>query len=88
MFLLTIESLEMIFMSFMIYLMIALRNFYRSNWFGAFFKAGIITFFYTLFIVPIAFVGLIFSSIYAPLGGNAVRSPRAVLNAKRFNVIA
>ena len=52
----------LIFLSFLIYLMIALRNFYRSSWFGAFLKAGIVTFFYTLFIVPIAFVGIIFAS--------------------------
>ena len=52
----------LIFLSFMIYLMIALRNFYRSSWIGAFLKSGVITFFYTIIIFPIAFIGLVFAS--------------------------
>ncbi len=52
----------LIFMSFLIYLMIALRNFYRSSWIGSFFKGGLISFIYMLVIVPIAFFGLIFTS--------------------------
>lgn len=56
-------SLEfLVFMSFLIYLMIAMRNFYRSSWIGAFFKSGFISFIYMIVIVPIAFVGLIFAS--------------------------
>ncbi|MCX2720009.1 DUF3667 domain-containing protein [Lentiprolixibacter aurantiacus] len=49
-------------LSFGIYLMIALRNFYRSSWIGAFFKSGFVSFIYMIVIVPIAFVGLIFAS--------------------------
>ncbi len=50
------------FLSFMVYLMIALRNFYRSSWIGAFFKSGFISFIYMILIVPIALAGLIFAS--------------------------
>ena len=52
----------LIFLSFLVYLMIALRNFYRSSWIGAFFKSGIISFIYMILIVPMAFAGLIFAS--------------------------
>jgi hypothetical protein len=45
--------------SFVIYLMIALRNFYKSSWVGAFFKAGIISFLYMLIIVPVAAIGIV-----------------------------
>jgi hypothetical protein len=45
--------------SFIIYLIIALRNFYRSSWLGAFVKANIISFFYMLIIVPVAATGII-----------------------------
>ena len=45
--------------SFVIYLMLALRNFYRSSWVGAFFKAGIISFLYMLFILPMAVIGIV-----------------------------
>ncbi|MGB5205000.1 MAG: DUF3667 domain-containing protein [Maribacter sp.] len=45
--------------SFAIYLMLALRNFYKSSWVGAFFKAGIISFLYMLIIVPVAAIGII-----------------------------
>ncbi|WP_339629695.1 DUF3667 domain-containing protein [uncultured Maribacter sp.] len=52
--------LEVLFcFSFILYLMIALRNFYRSSWLGAFFKASIISFFYMLIIVPVAAIGII-----------------------------
>ena len=44
---------------FLIYLMLALRNFYRSSWVGAFFKAGIISFLYMLFILPMAVIGIV-----------------------------
>ena len=50
----------LILLSVMIYLMIALHNFYRSSWIGAFFKSGIISFMYMLFVVPMAAVGVIF----------------------------
>jgi hypothetical protein len=45
--------------SFVIYLMFALRNFYRSSWKGAFFKANTISFLYMLIIVPVAATGII-----------------------------
>ncbi len=45
--------------SFVIYLMLALRNFYRSSWTGAFFKANIISFLYLLIIVPVAAIGIV-----------------------------
>ena len=50
------------FLSFIVYLIIAMRNFYRSSWIGAFLKANIITFIYLLIIVPTAFVGIILAS--------------------------
>ncbi len=50
----------LITLSYVIYLMIALRNFYRSSWFGAFLKANIISFIYMLVILPVAFVGIVF----------------------------
>ena len=50
----------LILMSVVIYLMIALRNFYKSSWVGAFFKSGFISFMYMLFVLPIAAAGVIF----------------------------
>ena len=50
------------FLSFIVYLIVGLRNFYRSSWFGAFVKANIVTFVYMLIIVPTAFVGIILAS--------------------------
>lgn len=50
----------LITLSYVIYLMIALRNFYRSSWFGAIVKANLISFVYMLMIVPVAFAGMIF----------------------------
>lgn len=50
----------LILMSVVIYLMIALRNFYRSSWLGAFFKSGFISFMYMLFVLPLAAAGVIF----------------------------
>ena len=52
----------LIFLSFVIYLMLALRNFYKSSWLGAFFKANIISFLYMLFIVPVAAIGIVLVS--------------------------
>ncbi|NNJ88043.1 MAG: DUF3667 domain-containing protein [Eudoraea sp.] len=46
--------------SYLLYLMLALRNFYRSSWLGAFFKTGLISFAYMLLILPVAFVGIVF----------------------------
>ncbi len=54
-------ALEIIILASVIfYFMIALRNFYRSSWLGAFFKSGIISFFYMLFVAPIAALGVVF----------------------------
>ena len=50
------------FLSFMVYLIAALMNFYRSRWYGAIIKAGIITFVYLLIIVPTAFIGIVLTS--------------------------
>ena len=50
----------LILMSILVYLMLALRNFYRSSWAGSFFKSGVISFAYMLFILPIAAAGVIF----------------------------
>ena len=52
----------LILMSVVLYLMIALRNFYKSSWVGAFFKSGFISFMYMLFVLPIAAAGVIFVS--------------------------
>jgi len=46
--------------SYTLYLLLALRNFYKSSWLGAFLKANIISFVYLLIILPVAFVGIIF----------------------------
>lgn len=45
--------------SFVIYLMLALRNFYKSSWLGAFVKANIISICYLLIIVPVAAIGIV-----------------------------
>ena len=50
------------FLSFIVYLLLALHNFYKSGWIGAFFKASIISFFYMIIIVPIAIFGIIMVS--------------------------
>ncbi|NER09012.1 Protein of unknown function [Muriicola jejuensis] len=47
-------------LSYLVYLMVALRNFYRSSWIGAFFKANVISFMYMLLILPVATAGIIF----------------------------
>lgn len=47
-----------IWFSFVFYLIMALHNFYKSSWFGAFFKASAISFLYTILVVPIAFLGI------------------------------
>lgn len=52
----------LVFLSFIIYLMLALRHFYESRWLGAFFKANFISFIYMLIVVPFAMVGVILVS--------------------------
>lgn len=52
------------FFSFIIYLMIALRNFYKSSRISAFFKGIFVTYVYVMIIVPIAFTGIILVSIF------------------------
>lgn len=52
----------LILQSVVFYLLLALRNFYRSSWVGAFFKSGFISFMYMLFVLPIAGAGVIFVS--------------------------
>jgi hypothetical protein len=52
----------LIFLSLLVYLMIALRNFYKSSWIGAFLKSGVISFIYMLLILTIGVSGLIFAS--------------------------
>ena len=50
------------FLSFIVYLLLALHNFYKSSWIGAFIKANIISFFYMMIIVPIAIFGIIMTT--------------------------
>ncbi len=52
----------LLFLSFVVYLLVALRNFYRSSWFGAFVKANLISFIFMSFVVPIAVFGIIMVS--------------------------
>ncbi|WP_297798411.1 DUF3667 domain-containing protein [uncultured Eudoraea sp.] len=49
-------------LSFVIYLILALRNFYKSSWIGAIVKAYIISFFYMLIILPVAAAGVVLAS--------------------------
>lgn len=53
---------SLIFLSCIVYLILALRNFYKSRWWGAILKAGMITFVYTMFVLPFAFFGIILIS--------------------------
>ncbi|WP_299217187.1 DUF3667 domain-containing protein [uncultured Aquimarina sp.] len=52
------------FLSFIIYLIIAFRNFYKSSWIGAFFRGLVVTYVYMMIIVPFAFSGIILVSIF------------------------
>jgi hypothetical protein len=52
----------LVFLSFIIYLMLALRHFYESRWWGAFIKANLISLMYMLIVLPLAMVGVIFVS--------------------------
>ena len=54
----------LIYLSFVIYLMIAMRNFYRSSWIGAFLRANVVSFIYLMFIVPIAIFGIVMISFF------------------------
>ncbi|WP_109302349.1 DUF3667 domain-containing protein [Aquimarina sp. AU474] len=53
----------LVFLSFVVYLMLAFRNFYKSSWIASFLKSSTIIFIYTIFIVPMAFSGIIMVSI-------------------------
>ncbi len=53
----------LIFLSFVLYLMLAFRNFYKSSWISAFLKSGTVLFAYIMFIVPIAMFGVLMVSI-------------------------
>ncbi|MEB8328675.1 DUF3667 domain-containing protein [Flavobacteriaceae bacterium KMM 6897] len=56
--------LEILFLcSFLIYLIMSLKNFYRSSWLGAILKANTISFIYLLIIIPMAFFGLVLTSL-------------------------
>lgn len=46
------------FLSFMVYLIIALKNFYKSSWIATFFKAVFATYIYVMIIVPFAITGV------------------------------
>ena len=52
----------LVFLSFIVYLMFALRHFYKSRWKGAFFKANFISFLYMSLVLPFALIGVIFVS--------------------------
>lgn len=52
----------LVFLSFIFYLMLALRHFYKSRWLGAFFKANFISFLYMALVLPFAMIGVIFVS--------------------------
>ncbi|WP_340199477.1 DUF3667 domain-containing protein [Ascidiimonas sp. W6] len=51
------------YLSFILYLLLALRNFYKSSWLGAIIKANLISFIYMLFVVPVAVFGIMFVTI-------------------------
>jgi len=52
------------FLSFIIYLILAFRNFYKSSWIGAVFKGFVVSYVYMIIIVPLAFTGIILVSIF------------------------
>jgi hypothetical protein len=52
----------LVFLSFIIYLTMAIRHFYESEWLKAFLKANFISFIYMLVVLPFAMVGVIFVS--------------------------
>ncbi len=51
-----------VILSIVLYLILALRNFYKSHWIGAFFKANSIALLYMLFVLPLAMAGVVFVS--------------------------
>lgn len=53
------DLITFICFSFIIYLILALRNFYKRSWIGAFFKANMISFLYMLVVMPVAAIGII-----------------------------
>ncbi len=52
----------MVFLSCIVYLMLALHHFYQSQWLASFLKANFISLIYLLIVVPIALVGVVFVS--------------------------
>ncbi len=52
------------FLSFIIYLILAFRNFYKGSWIGAILKGFVVSYVYMMIIVPLAFTGIIFVSIF------------------------
>jgi hypothetical protein len=52
----------LVFLSFIIYLTMAIRHFYETEWLKAFLKANFISFIYMLVVLPFAMVGVIFVS--------------------------
>ncbi|WP_405206677.1 DUF3667 domain-containing protein [Aquimarina sp. LLG6339-5] len=52
------------FLSFIIYLILAFKNFYRGSWIGAVFKGFVVSYVYMMIIVPFAFTGIILVSIF------------------------
>lgn len=51
------------YLSFILYLLLALRNFYKSSWIGAVIKANFISFVYMMIVVPLAVFGIMFVTI-------------------------
>ncbi|WP_299436759.1 DUF3667 domain-containing protein [uncultured Aquimarina sp.] len=52
------------FLSFIIYLVLALKNFYKSFWLSALVKGIVISYVYIIIIVPIAIIGVMAVSIF------------------------
>lgn len=52
----------LIFLSFIVYLILAMRNFYRSHWLSTIFKANFVSFIFMLLVLPLTMVGVIFIS--------------------------
>ncbi|WP_298540151.1 DUF3667 domain-containing protein [uncultured Aquimarina sp.] len=52
------------FFSFIIYLILAFRNFYKSSWIGALLKGFFVSYIYVIIIIPFALSGIILVSIF------------------------
>ena len=52
----------LIFLSFIIYLILAMRNFYKSHWLSTIFKANFVSFIFMLIVLPLTMAGVIFIS--------------------------